>query len=83
MSYEGSDNGEEFKKFPIFNNNNSVNVVSDSNSDGNIKNDNKNTFDEDVNNISKITTKTLLMKMSTTKWKQPHKSLSMQKWSVQ
>ena len=32
-SYEGSDMEEELKKVPVVNNNNSINIVSDSNSD--------------------------------------------------
>ena len=52
-SYEGSDNEEELEIVPVDNNNNDVNVVSDSNSessDEDLKNNDKNIFDEDVNN---------------------------------
>ena len=38
MSYEGLDHEEEFKTFPIVNNNNIVNVVSDSYRDDDIEN---------------------------------------------
>ena len=42
MSYEGSDEEEEHKVGPVVNNNNDVNVVSNSNSDSN---------EEDLENV--------------------------------
>ena len=39
-SYEGSDDEKELKPIPIVNNNKNVNVVTDSESDGNVENDN-------------------------------------------
>ena len=60
MSYEGLDHEEEFKTFPIVNNNNIVNVVSDSDSDDNIKNENDNFFDEDIDNKDKANPQTTI-----------------------
>ena len=50
-SYEGSDEEEELKMVPVVNNNNSVNIVSDSNSDlsdEDFENSKDNFFNEDV-----------------------------------
>ena len=49
MSYERSDDEDELETVPIISKNNNYNVISDSNSDNNIKNDNKIMFDEDIN----------------------------------
>ena len=49
MSCEGSDDDKELKAVPVVNNNNNnVNVVTDFNSHNDIKHDNKNLFDEDI-----------------------------------
>ena len=54
-SYEGLDDDEEFGTIPVVNNNNNVSVISNSNSDDNIKKDNKNFFDKDIDNEVKVT----------------------------
>ena len=56
-SYDGLDEEEELETVSIVNNNNSVNTVSDSNSDSSeedFKNSKDNFFDEDVNDQVKI-----------------------------
>ena len=61
MSYEGLDEEEELKMVPIINNNNNNNnIVSASDSDTDIENDNKNVFDEDIDDEVKVTSKTTI-----------------------
>ena len=51
---------EELKMVPIINNYNNSNVVSESDSDDNIESDNKNFFDEDIDDQVKATPKTTI-----------------------
>ena len=62
-SYEGSNDEEEFKTIPVINNNNNVNIVSDSNSDDSlddIKNTDDNFFDEDIKDQVKAAPQTTI-----------------------
>ena len=56
MSYQGSDDEEELKLVPTFNNSN-INVISDSDNDEDIKNNNKNVFDEHIDTTPQTTIK--------------------------
>ena len=60
MRYEGSDNYEELRTAPVVNTKNNVNIVSDSNNDDDIENDNKTFFDKDINDEVKVTPKTTI-----------------------
>ena len=60
MSYEGQDNEEELKMVPVINNNNNLNVVSDPNNYDDIKNDNNNFFDKDIDDEVKATLQTAI-----------------------
>ena len=56
-SYEGSNKEEEFKMVPVVSNNNSINIVSNSDSDlseEDFENNEDNFFNEDVNDQVKI-----------------------------
>ena len=60
-SYEGSDEEEELKTVPIIKNNNSINIVSDFDSDSSeedFENSEDNFFDEDIGNQVKISPQT-------------------------
>ena len=60
-NYEGSDEEEELEKVPIIDNNNSVNIVSDSESDLSeevLKNSKDNFFNKDVNDQVKTSPQT-------------------------
>ena len=59
MSYEGSDDEEELKMVPIISNNNS-NLVIDSDSDNNTKNDNKNVLDKNIDDEVETNPKTTI-----------------------
>ena len=61
MSYEGLDEEEELKTVHVANNYRNVNVVSDSNGDESeedLKNEDDNFFDEDINDQVEINPKT-------------------------
>ena len=61
VSYEGSEKEVEHESVPVINNNNNtVNIVPDSNSDDDIKNDTKNVFDKDINNEVEVTPQTTI-----------------------
>ena len=62
MSYKGSDDEEELQTIPVVNNNNDINIVSDLDSDDDIKNDNKIFFHKDINDEVKATPKTTVNK---------------------
>ena len=60
MSYEESNEEEELKMPSVINNYNKSNVVSDSDRDNDTKKDDKNFFDEDIDNEVKATPKTTI-----------------------
>ena len=49
-SYKGSNDEEDLKTVPVVDNNNKINILTDSKTDDNIKNSTKNFFDEYVDN---------------------------------
>ena len=59
-SYEGWKDEEELKTVPLVNNNNISDILTNSKSDDGIKNDNKNIFDDDINDEVEATTETTI-----------------------